>query len=181
MMKLFLVPVMLLVAFTWPADATGKLSGRRAPGFALADSSLHYHDLGDYRGKVVLLEIMQTKCPNCQKLSLTLERIQKTYAGKVAVLSVVVPPDNQTTVRAFVEKFGVTYPILFDCGQMTASYLMPSPAKPAIHVPHLFLIDGAGFIRNDFDHTSTAIFEGQGLKEEIDRLLQGADRPKPKR
>ena len=161
-----------------PLTAAGELSGRRAPGFALVDSQMQFHDLADYRGKAVLFEIMQTKCPNCQKLSQTLERVQKTYGDKVAVLSVVVPPDTRKSVMAFIAKFGVSYPILFDCGQVTASYLKPNPAKPSIHVPHLFLIDGAGYIRNDFDSTSTSFFEGKGLNAEIDRLLRKTGPPR---
>ena len=45
--------------------AAGELSGRRAPGFALPDLNLNYHDLADLQGRVVLLEIMQTTCPHC--------------------------------------------------------------------------------------------------------------------
>jgi peroxiredoxin len=66
-----------------PAFAGGALSGRRAPGFSLPDSKLQQHDLYDYRGQVVLLEIMQTSCPSCRSLTAELERIKTKYAGKV--------------------------------------------------------------------------------------------------
>ena len=152
--------------------AADELSSRRAPGFALPDSSMKYHDLGDYRGKVVLLDIMQTRCPSCETLAQTLERVKKTYGDQVAVLTVVAPPDNKGTVTAFISKFHMTTPILFDCGQMVGSYLLPDPQRPSIHVPHLFLIDRNGMIRNHFDYTSLAIFEGKGLNEHIDHLLE---------
>jgi hypothetical protein len=43
-----------------------------------------------------------------------------------------------------------------------------------ISVPHLFLIDQKGIIRNDFgyEETTRPIFEGAGLSAEIDRLLK---------
>ena len=43
-----------------------------------------------------------------------------------------------------------------------------------IEVPHLFLIDKQGIIRNDFgyDETTRNVFEGAGLFAEIDKLLK---------
>jgi hypothetical protein len=43
-----------------------------------------------------------------------------------------------------------------------------------IDVPHLFLIDRRGMIRNDFGYEETTrnVFEGAGLFTEIDRLLK---------
>jgi len=171
-MRFLLVILAALALNVQYLDAAGELSGRRAPGFALPDENMQYHDLADYRGQVVLLEIMVSRCPNCQRLAQTLEKMKVKYGDRIAVLAVVNPPDNKATVTKFKADFKVTSLILFDCGQMVGSYLMPNPQRPRIHVPHLFLIDAKGMIRNDFDHTNTAIFEGQGLSKEIDRLLQ---------
>jgi peroxiredoxin len=163
----FALTVLLIV----PAARPGQPAGRRAPGFALPDRNMQFHDLADYRGKVVLLDIMVTSCPNCQTLARTLEKLKASYGDKIAVLSVVNPPDNPNTVAAFIENLKITSPILFDCGQMAGSYLRPDPKNPRIHVPHLFVIDQAGLIRYDFGHTEKEIFEGKGLPEIIDRLL----------
>jgi peroxiredoxin len=158
-----------------PAFASGALSGRRAPGFSLPDSSLQQHDLYDYRGKVVLLEIMQTSCPSCRALTAELERIKAMYGDKVVVLSVVNPPDNMNTVRAYIKGQGVTGPMLFDSGQMAASYLKVTPQNPRIHLPHVFLIDREGMIRNDWGEQEAveAAAKGSTLEAEIDRLLSG--------
>jgi len=123
---------------------------RRAPSFTLPDGQTHYYDILDYRGKPLVLEIMNTACPHCQQLAVTLEKVEKHYGNKISILSVVVPPDTVHTVRPFIQKFGVTHPILFDCGQMTASYFKATPDNPHIDVPHLFIIDREGFIRDDF-------------------------------
>ena len=47
-------------------------------------------------------------------------------------------------------------------------------------MPHIFLIDGQGMIRNDFGYEfdTKTIFEGDGLNVEIDRLLGGAAKAK---
>ena len=47
----------------------GELSGRRAPGFSLIDVNFKQHDPQDYRGKILLVELMQTGCPHCAAFS----------------------------------------------------------------------------------------------------------------
>ena len=109
--------------------ASGELSDRRAPGFALPDPAYeHYYDLQDYAGKVVLIDIMSTRCPHCLLASTTLEQVKARYGDKVAILEVVLPPDNQQTIAKFIQTNNVTVPVLCDMGQMTASYFKATPA-----------------------------------------------------
>jgi thiol-disulfide isomerase/thioredoxin len=155
--------------------ASGELSGRRAPGFALPDPEYkHFYDLQDYRGKVVLIDIMSTTCPHCMLLSTTLENVKQRYGDKVAILSVVLPPDNQQSVAKYVATNKITLPIVCDMGQMTISYLNAKPGQAHLDVPHLFIIDQNGMIRNDFSYAEKdrALFEGPGLFAEIDKLLK---------
>jgi thiol-disulfide isomerase/thioredoxin len=154
---------------------SGELSNRRAPGFALPDPDYsRFYDLQDYRGKVVLIDIMATSCPHCLLLSSTLEQVNEKYKGKVAILSVVLPPDNQATVAKYKSVNHITVPIVCDMGQMTISYMNARPGQGHIDVPHLFIIDQQGMIRNDFGYTEKdkAVFEGPGLFAEIDKLLK---------
>jgi len=150
---------------------------RRAPGFSLPDVNNQQHDLQDYRGKIVLIEIMHTSCPDCLPFAKILEQIRTHYGGKVAVLSITNPPDSSDRIRAFIKEVKVTYPILFDCGQVAFSYVRPSPLRPSINIPHLYIVDASGIIRGDFEFGADTleIFRGGGLYIEIDRLLA----PKP--
>jgi len=155
--------------------ASGALSNRRAPGFALPDPTYeHFYDLQDYRGKVLLLDIMSTKCPHCLLLSTTLEKVKEKYGDKVGILSVVLPPDNQDTVAKYRAVNKITVPIACDQGQMTVSYMNATPTTAHIDVPHLFIIDQHGMIRNDFSYSNDdrAVFEGPGLFAEIEKLLK---------
>ncbi len=160
--------------------ASGELSGRRAPGFSLPDLHLQQRDLQDYRGKIVLLDVMQTTCPHCARLADILEKVHAKYGDKVAVLEIVNPPDNQGSVARFTAEHSISTPMLFDCGQVAVSYLKATPQNPKVNVPHLFLIDGQGMIRNDFAYgfDTKNIFEGDGLDAEIDRLLTGPAKSK---
>jgi peroxiredoxin len=159
------------------AFAAGELSGRRAPGFALMDvMTMKYHDPADYRGKVLIIEVMQSTCPHCAVFAQVLEKAKAKYGDRIAVLSITNPPDNQNTVGQYIRKNKVTAPVLFDCGQVAASYLKITPQRPSFNIPHVFLIDAQGMIRNDFGYgpMTQNIFEGNGIFTEIDKLLGGA-------
>lgn len=137
--------VLILLALT----STYAQMGRRAPGFSLPDMQYKQHDLQDYRNKIVLLDFMQTQCPNCQELSRRLEQVKAKLGDKVQVFSVVTVPDDQTKVNSYVAAVKSTSTFLFDCGQMTASYLQITPRNPTLHVPRLLVVDKTGFIRRD--------------------------------
>jgi len=165
----------ICAAFSVASLSAGPLSGRRIPSFSLPDMTATYHDILDYRGKVVLVEVMQTTCPHCQKLAGQLEKVQDKYGDKVSILSIVVPPDNADTVKQFAIRFHIRYPILFDCGQAAAALLKATPQNPKVTFPQLLLVDKSGMIREDYEgERDEAFLSGQGLFERIDKLLAGA-------
>ncbi len=143
---------------------------RRAPGFALPDSKMQVFDLADYRGKIVLLEFMQTTCPHCNAFAETMHQVEQKYGSKVQVLVVVkAPEDNANTVSEFIKAHKATYPILFDTGQMIFSYVRTG----AITFPHIYVIDANGDIRSDYVYglTTRDVFEGKALFGELDRMM----------
>ena len=163
----------LLAAALLPGS--GELSNRRAPSFDLPGCDYsRFYDSQDYRGKVLIIDIMTTSCPHCQLLSTTLEKVAQKYGDKVGLLTVVLPPDNLTTVNQYKSVNHISVPIACDMGQMTISYLNAKPGQGRIDVPHLFIIDKQGTIRNDFAYSEKdkAVFEGPGLFPEIDKLLK---------
>lgn len=151
--------------------AAGQTPGRRAPGFSLPESSRKLVDLQDYRGKVVLIDFMQASCPHCATFSKILEQAKAKYGDRIAIISIVNPPSDPPAVTKYIAENKVTTPILFDCGQVAYSYLLPK--TNSINVPHLFIVDGDGMIRSDFGYgpQTREIFEGKGLGAEIDKVL----------
>jgi len=156
-----------------------SLSGRRAPGFSLPDSTATQHDLADYRGKWVLLDFMKTDCPHCKALSKVLEQVKAQFGTNLAILSVVIaPPENTSTVARYVMENKVTNPIVFDQGQMAASYFKLTPTHSSHDTPHLFVINPAGTIVQDWsDAAGAEILEGGGLSRELQKLMTGATKP----
>lgn len=165
--------VLLLTTMAASAWGAGELSDRRAPGFSLPDSNFKQHDLQDYRGKVVVLNVMRTACTHCGPFSKILAKVAEKYGEGLQVLSIVNPPDNQKTVAQYQAKNKLSSPILFDCGQVTASYLKITPQNPSFQVPHFFVIDGEGTIREDYGYNDVdrEIFEGEGIFEILDKYV----------
>ncbi len=160
--------------FFWAPSARAQQNLRRAPSWALVDSRGQMHDLLDYRGKILVMELMQTTCPHCAAFADILGQIPQKYGDKVAVIAVAsIPQDNGKTVQEYVAGHKVTYPIVFDAGQMQYSYVL----KPHVDLPCVYVIDANGYIRADYMYglTTRDIFEGKGLFTELDRLT-GAPR-----
>lgn len=145
---------------------------RRAPGFDLIDSRGVWHDLADYRGKLVLLAFIQSTCPHCAMFAENLEQARQKYGDKIAVIAVVNPPDDVSKVNAFIAGHNIGFPIIFDSGQMAFSYVL----NPTLKFPRLFMIDAEGIIRADDEYSplTREIFEGNALGPAIFRLLNGA-------
>ncbi len=163
--------ILLIAALLAPA--ANLFSDRRAPGFSLPDSKFGQHDLQDFRGKVVLIDIMQTGCPTCNKLADTLVQLKAKYGDKIGILSVVTIPDTPSQADAFASRHGMSWPIVLDSGQMIASYLEVTPANPTVTFPHLFIIDGQGMIRNDYSEADETRLTVETFSAAIDKLLGG--------
>jgi peroxiredoxin len=170
---LSILPLLCAAAALFAAGET-----RRAPGFSLVDAKGQEHDLADYRGKVVLLEFMQTTCPHCNTFAAVLNGIQQRYGDRLAILAVTNPPDTPATVNQYIASHQITYPILFDTGQMAYSYVRTG----ALDLPHIYLIDQNGMIKSDYVYgvLTRDIFEGKGLYSELDLMVNGGQQPKKK-
>jgi len=163
-MKLFALVVIAAVSLF----AANEYSNRRAPGFSLMDSKFQQHDPQDYRGKIVLVDFMQTTCPICTRLVGELQQVKAKYGDKVEILSIMTLPDNFEKADKFAADHKVTWPMLFDSGQVMMSFLKMTPANPKVNFPHLFIIDRAGMIRFDFEGDEDAA----GIEAQIDKAMK---------
>jgi thiol-disulfide isomerase/thioredoxin len=115
---------------------------RPAPAFAVETLTGEHVSLKDYEGKLVLVDFWATWCKPCVEMMPSLQRVYDTYADKgLVVLGVSIdePKDRIKKVEKFVEKVGVSYPILVDAKPVPAWHMFKVKAIPA-----LFLIDGGG-------------------------------------
>ena len=167
--------IALLALFSVAATAQQNIfQSRRAPGFSLPDQKMKQHDLQDYRGKVVVFDFMRTDCPRCQALTPLLEQLKGKYGEKLQVLAVVPANgvDNMQTVAKYAAQHKATSPFLFDCGQMSASYLQITPQNPSIHLPTVIVVDKVGMIRASITDETPGGFTLQSLTAAVDPLMK---------
>jgi peroxiredoxin len=89
--------------------------GKPAPEFILENLAGESVSLADLRGKVVLLNFWATWCGPCRVEMPTLESRHQQYPEQFAVVGIDFDEPKEN-VAAFVEEFGLTFPILLDPG-----------------------------------------------------------------
>jgi len=162
----------ILVTLLFSLALAAGDNARRAPGFALPDLKGQFHDLADYRGKVLVLEFLKTDCPHCAVFAEILAQLQPKYGDKVAVLAVAnINTDSPQNILQYMTGHKLTYPVALDQGQMMFSYLR---TPQGANMPHVYVIDAGGYIRADYEDTALTrdVFEGKALFTDIDRLLK---------
>ena len=85
-----------LAAFLWNADQKAPTAGRPMPDFSLPADKGGHVDLGDYKGKILVLNFWATWCQQCVEELPSLNRFAKTFQGRgVEVLAVSVDEDDK--------------------------------------------------------------------------------------
>lgn len=91
-------------------------AGNAAPLFSFKALDGKEAALGDFAGKVVLLNFWATWCVPCVEEMPALERLQKRFAGDgLVIVSINVDPEeNIEGVKQFVATNGISFPVLLD-------------------------------------------------------------------
>ncbi|HHY71670.1 MAG TPA: thiol-disulfide oxidoreductase ResA [Bacillus bacterium] len=88
--------------------------GDQAPNFVLTDLNGNEVEFADYRGKGVFLNFWATWCKPCETEMPYMENQYNTYKDQgVEVLAVNVG-ESELSVRNFVERKGLTFPVVID-------------------------------------------------------------------
>ena len=157
----------VFLSFATTAWAANELSNRRAPGVLTAGSESQAIRLGGLPRQGRPAQFHETDCPNCFRLPQRFWPRRRTkYKGRLQVLSIAPsPPETQNSVRGYLNRNGINQVVLFDCRQVAMSYFKLSPANPTFDVPHFFVIDQRGRIREDYGYNALnrGIFEEEGL------------------
>lgn len=117
--------------------------------------------LDEQRGKVVLVNFWATWCPPCRVETPALVDLHAKYANRgftIAGITMDEAPHN--TVPAFVNKYGITYPILTPTDQLPLIDRVEA-------LPTSILIDKSGRIARTYVGLVTEI----GLSDDIEALL----------
>lgn len=140
---LLLILAAVAMACSGPGSAVpgGILVGTRAPNFTLETWQGNPVSLSDYRGHVVLVNLWATWCTPCQAEIPDLEAMYRAHKADGFVVLGVNIRESRQEVQAFVQEFGITYPILLDpTGKLLNSYRVRG-------LPTSLLVDREGVIR----------------------------------
>jgi thiol-disulfide isomerase/thioredoxin len=122
------------------ADAAAP---KAAPGWKLKDVDGNPVDLGEFKGKVVILDFWATWCPPCRTEIPGYVALQKKYgADGLVVIGVSVDTDGPALVKKFAKDIGINYMIVMADDDIQTAY------GPILGYPTTFIIDRSGLIRD---------------------------------
>ncbi len=113
-----------------------------APALALSDLSGAPHQLADYRGQVVLVNLWATWCPPCQAEMPLFQQYFERHHDEGFTVVAVEDGEPASDVKAFVAKYQLTFPIWLD-----PSHEATDHAFKTMNLPTSYVIDRTGQIR----------------------------------
>ncbi len=101
-------------------DSTQLQEGSRQyfPDFTLLSLQGEQFTPTNFRGEVTLVRFMSTTCPYCEAEAPTLSKLSQdeNFAAQFVDIDIA---ESAEVVRAYVEKHGITYPVLLDDGAVS--------------------------------------------------------------
>lgn len=140
--------IMLLCCFIFVNDTLAINTGEKAPGFKAKTASGKEISLGNFRGKIIILEWLNYGCPFIKKhyQSGNMQKLQKRYTQKdviwLSVISSAVGKQGHSSADKAKEdkkRFGsfATHIILDENGEIGKKF-------GAITTPHMFIVNKNG-------------------------------------
>lgn len=153
------------------------LPGSRAPNFSLPALDRGDLELSDLRDQVVLINIWATWCPPCRWEMPSMQRLYESIdSDDFEILAISIDAEEGSlsgdghrggNVRAFVDEYGLTFPILHDpSGRIQRTYR-------TMGVPESFLVGRDGVIREKWP--GALEWDTPEMEALIRRLLDSED------
>lgn len=139
-----------------------SIQSQPAPNFTLKDINGKSVSLSDFRGKVVVLNFWATWCSPCVKEVPDFNELQKKYGSSgLQFVGIALDDEGLSKVKPWVEKNGVTYPILLPQPDIFQKY------GDMNAIPVTIIIDRNGNIRERY----TGARQRQVLEDKVVPLL----------
>ncbi len=138
----------------------GNLIGSQRPDFSLGSSKGGFVTAADFSGKTLLINFWATWCGPCRHEMPMLMDLQKEF-GAQGLQVVGIALDDVQNVRSFVQRYGISYPILVGAADAMAT----SDAYGNVEgvLPYSVLVDKDGVIRWQYT--------GEIRPEDVSKLL----------
>ena len=117
------------------------IMNQAAPQLALTSLQGAPVSLGDYRGKVVLVNNWATWCPPCQAEMPELQAYFQAHTKQGFVIVAIEAGEPAATVTSFIQQLGVTFPVWLDPDGAAMD------AFENMDLPSSYLVDRQGTLR----------------------------------
>ena len=142
----------------------GQLVGKVAPGLDAPDLAGRRWTLGDADGRVVWVNFWATWCPPCRTEMPAMQRLHERFGDRVLILGVDFG-EEAGAVADFIDRYGITYPILLD-PQLNNFYRW----SPQFGLPRHYFVDGTGRVVREFPGELSP----ESMVETLEQLLREA-------
>lgn len=148
------------------------------PAFALSDIDGNTYDSENLKGKYVVMHFATTWCPFCNAEAPHLEKMYQDYQNKGVEVLIIDVKEAKTLVKEkLIDRFNLTFPVLFDDdGAVASSFapanVLPDLARDEVMLASNLLISPEGELLY-FSLLDTANFDAElkELKSVLDELL----------
>ena len=166
MVQIAILSTVLLVGAVTVVNAMSKPSqevkvGSIAPEFSLVGLDGDAHKLSDYKGKSVVLNFWGTYCPPCVREMPALQNQFELRKNENVEIIGVNLNESVVTVKAFLQQYQISFPILLDKDEVRKQYKVKS-------YPTTFYIDSNGIIKDIFVGEMTE----KDIATRIDNILR---------
>ena len=160
------------MALTVSAFATPPVP-RKSPEFTITDPAGKPILLSSLKGKIVVMPLMFTTCPHCQREAQMLTKLQQEFAAKgVVMLGMVFNDANGAMAAQFVKEFNIGFPVGFATRDSVVSYLGLSVMDRWV-VPQVAIIDRKGNIVAQSAATGSPELQDETfLRNFLDKLVK---------
>jgi peroxiredoxin len=162
----------VFVAFTVSVFAIPPVP-RKSPEFTITDPSGKQILLSSLRGKIVVMPLMFTTCPHCQREAQMLTKLQQEFAGRgVMMIGTVFNDANAAMAAQFVKEFNIGFPVGYATRDQVTSYLGLSVMDRWV-VPQVVILDKKGNIVAQSAATGTPELQDETyLRNFLDKLVK---------
>ena len=163
-----LVGGLLLAALTavpvfdgWSMGARGSIVGMPAEDFRLIDLEGKSQSLSRYRGKIVLVNFWATWCKPCTTEMPAMQKMYDKLREKGFMVLAVNELEGDAIVRAHINRYGHTFPVLMDRDNKVANKF------GVFGLPVSVFIDEHGVVQ---EYIKGGLLTEQKIEEIVDRL-----------
>ena len=153
--------------------AFGQQVPRPAPEFVIHRTGAADLKLSAYKGKVVILALLNTGCSHCQHFAEQLAIYQKEYGPKgLQVLAAVFDKDAKTGLATFRDKYVQGYPVGYS-DEATVMDWLKQPIEQGYFVPIVVFINRRGVIESQHLGDDSLFQDPDAnIRHKIDKMLK---------